>query len=448
MRHKVLFASLALAGCLDARELAPVLPCTTSEDGLLVADVSSADVADVVIVVDGSDGMAGPRARLVAALPRFLDGLARGDLDHDGLIDATPMRSIHVGVVSSGGCTAYGESPFVRGAETDPNGVVALDAGDGRTPDDVARAVELALAVTHECGEPAAIATATDAVESLPRDDDGLLRPEGALVVIVLARHDDAGPPWRRLAFERVDPDMVVLTVLAGASGEDTQACAVLDPSVDAARNLVQAASDEAAYGVATVVEPICADDYLSALDRTSVALSRCVIGVGTCLARSFVRVGDGRIDAVLEEILPPIDGGARYTHCAQLEPPGIYERVGMEHWYDGDREVCRMRQLAASEVLGTGDPGWFWDDGTFGALSTNPQYCDSTIGLHGTGFVIGASVRLRFADREHAEGPTVECTTDADCTAGGLVGHACDPDRHLCVVPTCRDPLAPLPAY
>ena len=91
--------SLASAGCLD-RELAPLNPCTISGVAENVS-VENVDEVDLLFMVDNSGSMSQEQASLAMQLPRLVRILATGDLDQDGTMDFPPVRSLHVGVVSS-----------------------------------------------------------------------------------------------------------------------------------------------------------------------------------------------------------------------------------------------------------------------------------------------------------------------------------------------------------
>ncbi|MCB9602868.1 MAG: hypothetical protein H6722_11790 [Sandaracinus sp.] len=53
---------------------------------------------DLVLVVDDSNSMHAPQTALQAALPDFVDALATGDLDRDGVAEVAPLN-LHVGVI-------------------------------------------------------------------------------------------------------------------------------------------------------------------------------------------------------------------------------------------------------------------------------------------------------------------------------------------------------------
>jgi hypothetical protein len=59
------------------------------------------DEADILFVVDNSNSMTEEQASLVAAMPLLVSALASGDVNGDGTVDFDPLRSLHVGVVST-----------------------------------------------------------------------------------------------------------------------------------------------------------------------------------------------------------------------------------------------------------------------------------------------------------------------------------------------------------
>lgn len=92
-------AGLSASGCLE-RGLKPVNPCTRSSVGQRV-QVTNVDNVDLLFMIDNSNSMIEEQANLVRELPRLVSVLASGDRDGDGLRDFNPVKSLHVGVVSS-----------------------------------------------------------------------------------------------------------------------------------------------------------------------------------------------------------------------------------------------------------------------------------------------------------------------------------------------------------
>ena len=94
-------AALALfgGGCFE-RSLRPVNPCTRANVGETIR-VQSVDEVDLLFMVDNSNSMAEEQASVASELPRLVQVLASGDLNADGMQDFTPVRSLHIGVVTS-----------------------------------------------------------------------------------------------------------------------------------------------------------------------------------------------------------------------------------------------------------------------------------------------------------------------------------------------------------
>ena len=99
----VVVASAALAlsgvGCLE-RGLKPVNPCTRSSVGQRI-QVTNVDNVDLLFMIDNSNSMAEEQVNLIEELPRLVQVLASGDRNADGARDFNPVRSLHVGVITS-----------------------------------------------------------------------------------------------------------------------------------------------------------------------------------------------------------------------------------------------------------------------------------------------------------------------------------------------------------
>ena len=80
--------------------------------------VETVDQIDLLLMIDNSNSMAGEQALLGVELPRMVRILASGDANEDGVEDFEPVRSLHVGVVTSdmgaGPAVPPGEDPFMR----------------------------------------------------------------------------------------------------------------------------------------------------------------------------------------------------------------------------------------------------------------------------------------------------------------------------------------------
>lgn len=94
-RWMALVLGLWSAGCYESHR-APGQPCGRR------IEVSSSEDLDLLFMIDDSNSMAQEQERLRAEIPRAISILAAGDRDRDGLPDfATPVRSLHVGIVTS-----------------------------------------------------------------------------------------------------------------------------------------------------------------------------------------------------------------------------------------------------------------------------------------------------------------------------------------------------------
>ena len=90
---------IAASGCLE-RGLKPVNPCTRSSVGQRI-QVTNVDNVDLLFMIDNSNSMAEEQANLILELPRLVNVLASGDRDADGMRDFNPVKSLHVGVITS-----------------------------------------------------------------------------------------------------------------------------------------------------------------------------------------------------------------------------------------------------------------------------------------------------------------------------------------------------------
>jgi hypothetical protein len=77
-----------------------VNPCTTSNASRRIS-IENVDSVDLLLMVDNSNSMAQEQALLRAEIPRMIQVLASGDRGLDGTPDFTPVRSMHVGVITS-----------------------------------------------------------------------------------------------------------------------------------------------------------------------------------------------------------------------------------------------------------------------------------------------------------------------------------------------------------
>jgi hypothetical protein len=190
-----------------------------------VADIDAplfpTDAVDVLVVTDPSSSMFAERAGLAAALPDFVRRLGTGDIDGDGLPDAPPIESMHVGFVtapmptvgvpfpscaatddgalSTRSSTMLPECPptlpavhtYVRGDDTAAFGLsVACAAAAAAPPCGATQPLEAALKALTPSTAP--IAWPSGGPGRGDGTNAGLLRDDSVLVVLILTDSDDA----------------------------------------------------------------------------------------------------------------------------------------------------------------------------------------------------------------------------------------------------------------
>jgi hypothetical protein len=158
---RVAIAASALAissGCVE-RGLRPVNPCTRSSVSQRI-QVTNVDEVDLLFMIDDSVSMAQEQANLAEQIPRLVRILSEGDRDEDGVQDFQPVRSLHVGVVSSNmgaghgqdgeainGCAGLGDDGVLQHATLGSDAcapasyrsaVFAFEAGGAESPEDFA----------------------------------------------------------------------------------------------------------------------------------------------------------------------------------------------------------------------------------------------------------------------------------------------------------------------
>jgi len=94
----VVAANLELVGC---DEPAPTDACTPRSWREVFVGSEHIDTLDVLFMIDNSGSMAEEQVQFIEQLPRFVGELAAGDRDDDGTRDFTPVRSLHIGVITS-----------------------------------------------------------------------------------------------------------------------------------------------------------------------------------------------------------------------------------------------------------------------------------------------------------------------------------------------------------
>jgi hypothetical protein len=125
--------ALALSGCFE-RTLRPVAPCTRSRAGDSI-QVNTVDEVDLLFMIDNSGSMSEEQASLTAELPRLVEILASGDRNDDGVREFQPVRSLHIGIVSSdmgsGGFDIETCDRGARGAALGDDGVLITSVAGG-----------------------------------------------------------------------------------------------------------------------------------------------------------------------------------------------------------------------------------------------------------------------------------------------------------------------------
>ena len=119
---QILCAVVALfaVGCLE-RELRPVNPCTTSRVERRI-NPQNVDTVDVLFMVDNSGSMREEQALLREEIPRMIRVLASGNRDDDPELEFNAVRSMHVGVITS---------DMGAGSPPSPTDVPTCDPGFG-----------------------------------------------------------------------------------------------------------------------------------------------------------------------------------------------------------------------------------------------------------------------------------------------------------------------------
>lgn len=264
-----------------------------------------------------------------------------------------------------------------------------------------------------------------------------------------------------------------------------------LEPSCEAAnpangvayppRRIVQVAEGLRERGASTSLHSICDADFRAAADDIVERISG---ALGTaCLPRELNLDAQGYAPCDVFELLPPVEGTAELTHCADLPNADAYELDHVEsRSINGEmvhREACRVRQVARDESGAAA--GWFYDDGeaTIDGASALPPGCNQGIAFSMVQVVSGAELQFEceqtilpstgapvqlgsFCDPGTGEDESgllsdsdtmtcsmgiatpgyqgahlrcdsfdrtcqMACTATSDCTAAGLLGYVCD---------------------
>lgn len=242
-------ALLLLAGCDPAEQ--PVPDATVAEDA--VTPTPCPRDLDLLLVIESGGGVSEEQAGLARELPFLVTSLATGDEDGDGATDFEPIRSLHLGVVGSdlgaepedlAGCSGLGDDGILQRVGSEDGArcrgvapgifefVSAVDDVDAFASVVVCAPIlgiagctfEQHLEASLKALAPAPTSDATSPVAwtragyrpPIFRDgtfghggpgaeNDGFLRPDSALAIIVLAEEDDCSLLDQRL-LDRDDP--------------------------------------------------------------------------------------------------------------------------------------------------------------------------------------------------------------------------------------------------
>ena len=92
-----MIAALTLASCVDGGE-----PVDASHDAPFEAGaLAPTDQLDLLLMIDNSGSMTEEQADVSNDMAHLLEQLTSGDHDEDGVVESPPVRSLHVGVVTS-----------------------------------------------------------------------------------------------------------------------------------------------------------------------------------------------------------------------------------------------------------------------------------------------------------------------------------------------------------
>ncbi len=261
-------------------------------------------------------------------------------------------------------------------------------------------------------------------------------------------------------------------------------------------RRIIEVARGLRDRRASTTVQSICADSFGPAID-VIVAKIADALG-GACLPRALNQQADGTVGCDVFELLPAAGGSATMTSCDSV---GL-ERVGTETFTRVDnstftRELCVVPQVPPVEA-GV-NAGWYYDNASpevieaCGMTNETPQriafslispptgaevrlncnqailppsegvaqlgtFCNpgTTPGEPGNLCVMGMtpSGNTNFACDSLARTCGVPCTSNAECTAAGLLSYVCDTRArsvvsgdpadgeeayNFCVNPTCN---------
>ncbi len=198
----VLACVFTSAGCLE-RGLEPVNPCTRSRVGERIS-VDTIEDVDLLFAIDNSGSMADEQVALAREIPRMVRVLVSGDRDLDGVVDFTPVRSLHVGVVTSdmgtGGFNAPTCGAGAMGFMFGDDGVMR-SSGRAELPGCMASYPSPVFDFARDRDDPMAFAAEVACVATVGTGGCGF---EQQLDSALKALSPVAAQPWTRASYEPV----------------------------------------------------------------------------------------------------------------------------------------------------------------------------------------------------------------------------------------------------
>ncbi len=87
-----------IAGCPSSNVISTDAPPIQTDTNL---DPCAATDVDLLFMIDNSGSMREEQENLIRELPRMVQALTTGDRDDDGMVDFAPVRSLHIGFITS-----------------------------------------------------------------------------------------------------------------------------------------------------------------------------------------------------------------------------------------------------------------------------------------------------------------------------------------------------------
>jgi hypothetical protein len=490
---------------------------------------------DLLLVIDDSGSMAHEAQVLVEELPRLFAVLTRGDLEGDGALELVPFQSIHAGVVTTDlgagphdgvptCAVGLGDDGILRrwhdgGApgcfSTHPSGIFTLERGEDAASELAfalgcvagstggcmyGQPLESALKALSPIGSPPWTAVGYEAPRFLDADgrrdvlpghgegaNQGFLRPNSVLVILVLEDEDDCSvedyglfaddarvaevPPALRcarfadpahglerpieryvrgLAGLRRDPSTLVLAAIVGIPPS------LARPSTDADYEALLAHPDmqptiapDGEHLEASCWSPIVGAAY-PPVRLVETARGLAARGAHVTLSSICEPSFAPALEALAAELAavqpigclprPLARGSDGLLDCEMLElapegSPGCEARRGRLHLdtvldVGGARELCRVMQVAP----GSTEPGWYYDDSLEAA-----ERCGAT--PQRVAFVDGAEplangeTRLVCADVVMGTevGLDLDCDAENDASRACVAGMYCEVTNDRC---------------